>query len=80
MRLASCLIIAASLVCGGCSTLDYKGAAPSARTLREDPATTDYYYGLNFTFALDRPSDYHPASETHDAASQATASSTPDAK
>ena len=60
-------ILSACLLLGtGCSTIEYQGTSPSARTFRDDPGLNDYYYGLDFTFALDRPTDYHPAVFTND--------------
>jgi hypothetical protein len=79
MRLTSWLIFAASLICAGCSTLDYKGSA-SATTTREDPSLTDYSSGPNLTFALDRPTEYHPASASSEGAWQATVSTSEEGK
>ena len=47
---------------GGCATAEYRGASPSARTMTDSPRDLrDYYVGMNFQFALDRPGDYRPA-------------------
>ena len=47
----------------GCSTVNYQGSEPSARTFSECPGVRDYYVGMNFNFSMDRPTEYrHVAS------------------
>ena len=59
------LALSASLL-AGCSTANYRGASPSARTLSESPAIKDYYVGMNLNFSLDQPEKYHhtPSGDT----------------
>ena len=45
----------------GCSTANYNGYSPSARTFSENPGMRDYYVGMNLNFSVDRPTEYHRA-------------------
>ncbi len=53
-------LLSACLISTGCSTADYRGANPSMRSFVEMPRQPrDVYLGMNWTFSLDRPTQYH---------------------
>ena len=59
------LIIGLLTICaGGCSTARYESYSPSYRTTSDRAEAKNAYVGLNFKYAVDRPSEYHGASGT----------------
>jgi hypothetical protein len=51
----------------GCTSTQYRGAEPSARTFHEDPNPSDYYVGMDLLFTVDQDAPHVPAAHRMDA-------------
>ena len=50
-------LLVTSLMVTGCSEqAEYKGSSPSIRSTKDQAGLRDYYVGLDYKWALDRPS------------------------
>jgi hypothetical protein len=62
MKIVSMVGVCAILaIGGGCSSTPprYQGASPSLRSVSGAQDTKTSYVGMNFKFAVDRPTEYH---------------------
>jgi hypothetical protein len=60
MAVAVTVAVVGVLVFGGCQTASYRGALPSARTLKGGPRQVgDFYLGMDFQWSIDRAGDYY---------------------
>ena len=71
MRRTQLLLISLLTLAGGCATFKYEGYAPSYRTMSDHAEAKDYYVGLNFKYAVDKPTEYRSAREVEPAAAVA---------
>ena len=50
------MVVTAAAVTGCAEEPQYKGSSPSIRSMKDQAGMSDYYVGLDYKWALDRPS------------------------
>ena len=59
MRMLAALTALWLCVCSGCANLEFQHVSPSLSCYRADANLGQYFYGMNFTFAVDDRVGYH---------------------